>query len=621
MEQFLEILLFLSFIFSTTIASVNIDINFRKESESRKKLPRFWTNTGFAPTQPIENAADFLESDDVNLNLEFIGSLPNNGIRNVRIHWLLNMISLSYSNGTQFPTLNFNRLDKFLWKLINDYRLNPTIEFMTTLKFKKLNTVIWEDFAYQVISRYIGRYGVKNVRKWKLETWNEPDLDGYNLLNFTNEEFIDYMKGISEGIKAVERQFSLNNTLKLRGPAGLFKDERKHKFCWGVLENCNKFPVKCPIDIITFHRKGNGNTADEVLNESLDLIEDFKKRFKNLTTLKYSNTEADPIKKWSEPRDFQSDSRYAVILTEIIFSHWQALYDGRMKNLESISHDNSFLNFYPNFFTQRTLLARFQMNNTTPKHVQFIQKPVFGVLGLIANLATHAGRVHTLNDKNISYLVTLNNRSESFYSCIVIWSHVNLKVFSNKSKTFDITIQNIIIGNSINLFYIGEGIDNRKTNPSAIFDRNSKPPFPDFSVFEEMRAAQDPTILVNPTKVVDGKIILNLRLMRPFVVVIRICDKNVTKPKKVFNLRLRRINSEEIVLFWSDSFYKERCLKTYEIFFKYLIDDDYKQIETRHIPFLNHQLKHTIPGCFKIRSRDIFDRVSKLSTKICFNET
>lgn len=29
------------------------------------------------------------------------------------------------------------------------------------------------------------RYGVKNVRKLKFETWNEPDLKGYNLLNFT----------------------------------------------------------------------------------------------------------------------------------------------------------------------------------------------------------------------------------------------------------------------------------------------------------------------------------------------------------------------------------------------------------------------------------------------------
>lgn len=30
-----------------------------------------------------------------------------------------------------------------------------------------------------------GQFGVKSVGKWKFETWNEPDLKGYNLLNFT----------------------------------------------------------------------------------------------------------------------------------------------------------------------------------------------------------------------------------------------------------------------------------------------------------------------------------------------------------------------------------------------------------------------------------------------------
>lgn len=59
-----------------------------------KRLPRFWVNTGFAPPEPLEDVADFFESDDVKLNLEIIGSLPNNGLRNVRIHWLLNLLSV-----------------------------------------------------------------------------------------------------------------------------------------------------------------------------------------------------------------------------------------------------------------------------------------------------------------------------------------------------------------------------------------------------------------------------------------------------------------------------------------------------------------------------------------------
>lgn len=365
----------------------------------------------------------------------------------------------------------------------------------------------------------------------------------------------DYITGISEGIKAAERQFSLNQTLKLSGPAGLFKDEKKHPFCWGVLQKCNSNPDKCPIDVITFHRKGNGNDAEEILNGSIDLLKAFARKFPNLATFKYSNTEADPIKKWSEPRDFKADSRYAAILVETVLEHWQAMLDGRMKNLDSISHDNSFLNFYPNFFTQRTLLARFQMNNTKPKHVQFIQKPVFSALGLLSNLADYAGEVKVVSNTNLSYVITTNNNSAQYYSCILLWSRVNLKTFKNKSKTFEIEIAKVP---GKELLYFVEGIDNKRTNPSLVHQSYESPKFPDFKVFELMRQAQNPKILEQPAKVFDGKIILNLQLMQPLVVAVRICSKTVANPNRVTNLRLRQINSEEIILFWSDTFYHER---------------------------------------------------------------
>ena len=80
---------------------------------------------------------------------------------------------------------DFQRLDNFLWSLINDYQLLPTIEIMTTGKTKRLDEIVWEDLTYQLLSRYIELYGLKNILQWKFETWNEPDLKSYNLLNFT----------------------------------------------------------------------------------------------------------------------------------------------------------------------------------------------------------------------------------------------------------------------------------------------------------------------------------------------------------------------------------------------------------------------------------------------------
>lgn len=73
-------------------ASIHIEIDFVNGAENLKKLPRFWTNSGFSP--PVEKVDEYFDSDDVNSNLEIIGSLPNKGISNVRIHWLLNLLSI-----------------------------------------------------------------------------------------------------------------------------------------------------------------------------------------------------------------------------------------------------------------------------------------------------------------------------------------------------------------------------------------------------------------------------------------------------------------------------------------------------------------------------------------------
>ena len=49
-----------------------------------------------------------------------------------------------------------------------------------------------------------------------------------------------------------------------------------------------------------------------------------------------------------------------------------------------LSNDNAFLSYQPFPFTQRTLLARFQVNTTSPPHVQYIRKPVYVTLGLLS---------------------------------------------------------------------------------------------------------------------------------------------------------------------------------------------------------------------------------------------
>lgn len=68
------------------------DINLSLES-TFKPMERFWTNSGFSP---MGNYSNFLQSKDTQLALELMSSLPNQGLNNVRIHWLLDSIETRY---------------------------------------------------------------------------------------------------------------------------------------------------------------------------------------------------------------------------------------------------------------------------------------------------------------------------------------------------------------------------------------------------------------------------------------------------------------------------------------------------------------------------------------------
>ena len=197
------------------------------------------------------------------------------------------------------------------------------------------------------------------------------------------------------------------------------------------------------------------------------------------------------------------------------------------------------------------------MNNTKPKHVQYIQKPVFSALGLISNLGGYAQEVKTIN--NVSYIVSGNkNQSEKFYSFILLTSHVNLKMFAKVAKNYEINIVNL--PKRDDLVYLVEGIDNRRTNPSRIYENFNKPAYPDYETFRKIREVQNPVIIEEPTKVVDGKIFINSQLTEPFIISVRICSKNINISRRVFNLRLRKVNEQEIILFWSDKSERKRLV-------------------------------------------------------------
>lgn len=101
---------------------------------------------------------------------------------------------------------DFTNLDKFLsW--LHEFKLSPRFELMaekTEKTFVSKDPTYWHNLTREIVNRYSGRTIVKQTifyccngslkfavkfgkafTKWKFETWNEPDLKGYNKLNFS----------------------------------------------------------------------------------------------------------------------------------------------------------------------------------------------------------------------------------------------------------------------------------------------------------------------------------------------------------------------------------------------------------------------------------------------------
>lgn len=446
-------------------------------------------------------------------------------------------------------------------------------------------------------------------------------------------EYFDYATGISRALRSVASE-PFNMTLKLRGPAGLFKQFDKHELCWGMLHRCNANIYECPIDVITYHRKGV-TSANDILENTLKLVESISKMYPKLMHLPYANTEADPSSGWSKPVDAYTDVRYANTLISIVLQHWDALWREDLSRFDSLSHDNAFLSYHPYEFQQRTLLARFRMNESKPITTEFIQKPVYAALGLLGQLASHATKVFTT--RNMTYVVTLGER----YAAVLLTSTSVTPITAPVRLKMNVTEFVASAPNTTLFSYIVEHLQPNRTDPFAVWKEHACPSYPNESAFAAMYHAQGPHILKNPQRIPNARpsIFINAKLTSPWVLLVRICSSTMHRPPKVENLRIRSISTTKILLTWADgrdsqTEMPERCVRSYEIFYARVNmglsasvkhehrHKNWTNIATgRYIPFpsfqhslpVNDATQATLHGLYKIRAVDIFNRYGKFS--------
>ncbi|XP_029458215.1 alpha-L-iduronidase isoform X3 [Rhinatrema bivittatum] len=537
-------ILLLQILPSLVVGSYVIDVD---ASITNNTLQHFWKSTGFCPPLPHNRADLFDTSRDQQLNLAYISSVPQSGIEQIRIHWLLDLVTITVQN--ECLHYNFTVMDNFL-DLLWENGLKPGFELMGNpsgyfTDFEdKIQVLAWKNLVSTIAKRYIDRYGLKYVSKWNFETWNEPDNHDFDNVSMTIQGFQNYYDACSEGLKEV------SPLLKFGGPGDSCRPLPRSPICWNLLSHCyngtNFFTGETGVrlDYIALHKKGGGSTL-YILEQEIETIKEIQKQFPKFSSVPIYNDEADPLVGWSSPQIWRADVTYAAMVVKIIIQHQNLLISNASNNVNYtlLSNDNAFMSYHPHFFTQRTLTARFQMNNTKPAHVQLVRKPVLTVMGLLALL---------------------------------------------------------------DLVYVTYYMDNNSTNPYLKWKKLGSPDFPTIKQFQQIRDAEEPMVKEPLPFPKEGKLYIKIELPLPSLFLIHVCARAITPPDQVTGVRLVPLTLRQIAVVWNDDCIYSKCLKTFEVEFSE-DGNTYRRINTKNTIFslFVYSPEHSfVSGFYRVRAVD-----------------
>ncbi|XP_040398093.1 alpha-L-iduronidase isoform X3 [Cygnus olor] len=552
----------------------------------------------YCPPLPHSRADLFDLSKDQELNLAYISSVPHGGIEQVRIHWLLELVAVRVMN--EKLHYNFTALDNLM-------------------------DLLWENKLIP------DRYGLEHVAKWNFETWNEPDHHDFDNVSMTVEGFLNYYDACSEGLRAA------SPLLKFGGPGDSFHPFPKSPICWSLLRHCyngtNFFTGETGVrlDYISLHKKGGGCSL-YILEQEVEAVEQIQKLFPNFASVPIYNDEADPMVGWSIPQPWRADVTYAAMVVKVIIQHQNLLIAkaNNTINYTLLSNDNAFLSYYPHYFTQRTLTARFQMNNTKPPHVQMVRKPVLTVMGLLALLGekqifaeVKSSEGESTENDTVGVLASVHTPSElqpsdSWQATLLIYSSEDNKTSSNIST---VTVNATHFPKLREPVYMTYYLDNNQTNPYLKWKEVGSPDFPSPEQFQQIRDAEDP-VATGPFTFPEGGILtLKQDFPVPSVFLIHICARPSSVPDQVTGVRFIPLTKGQVVVLWDDGCVNSKCIKTFEVQFS-PDGKAYQRINAKDTIFTLwvYSPGSSVSGFYKVRAIDYWGKAGLSSVPVEYVE-
>ncbi|CAC5399771.1 IDUA [Mytilus coruscus] len=578
----------------------------------------FWRSTGFCPPLPHEKAYDYDFGRDMKHNLALIGSVAHSGIKQVRIHWLLDLVSMTTKKDGGL-VYNYDKLDDLL-EFLFEQELKPGFELMGSPSGyfndfeNKTQVYLWKDFIKDLGQHFVAEYGLSEVMTWNFETWNEPDCHDFDKVKLTVKGFLNYYDACSEGLKDDDRpghnQYADGLLQHVVNGQNYFTGEK------GVR-----------IDFLSYHRKGDGSSKN-ILNGEIEIVNEIKKKYPSLENKPFYNDEADPLVGWSKDEDWRADAIYAAMVAKVISQHQNMIianHNSPITNFTLLSNDNAFLSWFPHQFTQRTLTARFQMNNTNPPHVQFVRKPVHSVMSLLSLHGDQQLKANLTVEDNFSHYYDGLGTPDSWQTTVMVYQSMDTKSDPQDISSVELSI---LLGppypNGTTVTVVGYSVNNNLTsNPYAMWKNFGSPDFPSVSHFTSMRQAEGPTRFLNASFIdFNNPHTLKFDIRTPEVILLHFCANGVQQPDQVTNLAIYNVTAGKVLITWSDSCVNTKCIWTYEVIFqpkntKVMIRiNDYDIIVTSFYFTPLEEKDDYVEGTYRVRAIDYNGRTGAVSLPV-----
>lgn len=341
----------------------------------------------------------------------------------------------------------------------------------------------------------------------------------------------------------------------------------------------------------SFEERGEKRASDGVnaiMDKESRVLTELKSRMHHLAAeVDVMNSEADSEAGWSSPRTWHADTNYAAHIARSVALHVERYFhvkdvlnqtsgSGSRLRFSGLNYDNAYLSHFPYQFTQRTLLARFQVNNTLPPFVQFVKKPIFmtyGLMGLMGEQLLHHSLTFS-NNPSVQVIASCshdNHLNQKAYTVLVVNSQDMPTEQANASVRVNLTLTFTLSDLNFEWKISRYTVDNQRTNPYKVWKDQGSRPFFTHRLLASMRSKSEPAIDISAEDVdislspdgFDHQKHLSFELPLPAVSLIVICSKSETGPEKVLNLRAVPVNEYEVLLHWLPS--QSRCIQTYEV--------------------------------------------------------